>query len=219
VFATLEPELQMAGYFGAGSAPPALDAAGIPPSAQRCGATLVSRLDLPVQIIRVAQLPCELHGAGTHGSGQLLVVRRLAARRAAVAEPGRAQWLGGATLREGRLFWHGDAPWNASVAATGAELRDLLLRVYYVARSADGVPGLPALRVKSLTSIAGTPAFIDTEVMHGIADMQIELLPTPAAPRVVQLRLRVRADTLQRRGRAPATLQVTRHFALRNLHG
>jgi hypothetical protein len=71
--------------------------------------------------------------------------------------------------------------------------------------------------MKSLTSIAGTPAFIDTEVMNGIEDLQVELLPSPAAARYAHLRLRVRADPEGVQPSAtPRTIEVERHFALRN---
>jgi prepilin-type N-terminal cleavage/methylation domain-containing protein len=136
----------------------------------------------------------------------------------ATLEPGRAQWLGNARKpQQSRLSWHGDTAWRPADVATGNELRELLVRAYYVAPESDGDTALPALRVKSLTSISGVPAFVDTEVMHGIEQLRIEVLPTAAEPRSVRVYLRVRADASGAGAQSAAgTLQVERRFTLRN---
>lgn len=215
VFASLEPELQLAGYFG-GSAPAPLSADDIPEPAQRCGADLVRRIDLPLQAWSAWQLPCEARGNGALEGSHVLVVRRLSSHLAQAPEPGRAQWLSDLTdPHRWSLHWNGEAPWNLELP--GPELRNLIVRIYYVAHAADGGEPTPALRVKSLTSIAGVPAFVDTEVMPGVEDLQIELLPSPAAPRAVRVHLRLRGDTASLRDQAaPDTLEVMRHFSLRN---
>jgi prepilin-type N-terminal cleavage/methylation domain-containing protein len=219
IFATLEPELQMAGYFGGVATAAPLAAASIPEVAQRCGVDVIGRVDLPLQVLPTWSLPCEARGSGAAGGSEVLILRRLSARLAERPERGRAQWLSDEDPASARLYWDGEAPWSASTPA-GRELRELLVRIYYVARAADGDLSTPALRVKSLTSIAGVPAFIDTEVMHGIEHLQVEPLPTAAAPRAVRVRLRVRADG-PRLGAAqlPRTLELTRQFALRNAPG
>jgi len=218
VFATLEPELQLAGYFGTGSAPAPLRAEDIPEPALRCGVDLVRRLDLPLQVTHGWALPCEARGGGAVPASHVLTVRRVSARIAASGpEPGRAQWLSDSTHpAAGRLYWQGDAPWSAA-AVPGRELRELILRIYYVARAADGDASSPALRMKSLTSIAGVPAFIDTEVRPGVEALHVELLPSPAAPRALWVRLRVSADATTVRASATSrVLDVTRYFRLRN---
>lgn len=217
-FGTLEPELQMAGYFGPGPAPSALSSAGIPVPALRCGTEIITRLDLPVQVLSGWTLPCAAQGGGHRAGSQVLILRRVSARLAAAAEPGRAQWLISAPAAAG-LHWQGDADWTPAAHAQGAELRDVILRIYYISRNADGENGLPALRVKNLTSIAGAPAFIDTEVMHGIDDLQVELLPSPSSPTSARVRLRVRAQAGTVRGAPAQVLEVTRHFTLRNARG
>jgi prepilin-type N-terminal cleavage/methylation domain-containing protein len=216
VFASLEPELQMAGYFGTGTAPAPLNAGDVPEPILSCGLDVIRRLDLPLQSAPAWPLPCAPRGGGAATSSQVLIVRRVSSRLATAPEPGRAQWLTSATNPQaGRLYWQGDAPWTPYVA--GVQLRALILRIYYVARAADGDAATPALRMKSLTSIAGVPAFIDTEVMPGVEDLQIELLPSAAAPRWVHVRLRVRANaSAVRRGAPPQSLDVTRRFSLRN---
>ncbi|HWL61933.1 MAG TPA: hypothetical protein VNQ32_04005 [Steroidobacteraceae bacterium] len=215
VFATLEPELQMAGYFGTDGYPAAVSEV-VPESALRCGPGVIRRIDLPVQVLAGWPLPCATQGGGQVPGSQVLVLRRAGARLASAPEPGRAQWLTNAGTGIGQLFWQGDAPWNPA-AAQGAELRELVLRIYYVARNSDGEAGLPALRVKNLTSIAGAPAFIDTEVMNGVEDLQVELLPATGRPTRVRVQLRVRAREQPVRGAgAPRVLEASRTFALRN---
>ncbi len=217
VFATLEPELQMAGFFGTETAPLPLTS-DVPETALRCGPEVIRRIDLPVQVQDTWSLPCAPQGSGQVPGSHVLVLRRTGARMAPGPEPGRAQWLSNATTGAGHLYWLGDAPWSAASVARGEELRNLVLRVFYVARNADGEPGLPALRVKNLTSIAGAPAFIDTEVMNGIEDLQVELLPASGTPARVRVRLRVRAQGQALRGTsAPQVLEASRLFTLRNV--
>ncbi len=211
VFATLEPELQMAGYFGAAQAPQRLESAAIPAAAQACGTDLPRRLDLPVEIADAWNLPCATRGGMVAGT-QVLVLRRVAAQSAPPAA-GRAQWLAG-SASPGVLHWN-TVP-DAVPDMPGTERRDLLLRVYYVSRAADGDTATPALRMKSLTAVAGTPAFIDTEVMPGVEDLHVELLPTPAAPQRVAVTLALRSDSTELRGGAPQRLRITRHYTLRN---
>jgi prepilin-type N-terminal cleavage/methylation domain-containing protein len=211
VFATLEPELQMAGYFGAAQAPQPLESSDIPAAALSCGADLPRRLDRAVEVAAAWNLSCAARG-GMVPASQVLVLRRVSAQPAAPVA-GRAQWLTG-NAAAGVLHWN-TMP-DATPAAPGMERRDLLLRVYYVSRSADGDAATPALRTKSLSAVAGTPAFIDTEVMPGVEDLHIELFPEPAAPQRVAVTLALRSDSTELRGGAPQRLRLTRHYTLRN---
>jgi prepilin-type N-terminal cleavage/methylation domain-containing protein len=210
VFATLEPELQMAGYFGA-AAPSSLPLASIPASAASCGASLIAQLDRAVEVANAYALPCAARGGGALSGSMQLVLRRVSAQVAAAAG-GRAQWL--ASPSAGSLAWNEVLP---ATTPPGAERRDLLVRVYYVARNADGDAATPALRVKSLSAVAGAPAFIDTEVMPGVESLQAELLPSATAPRAVRLTLTVRADAADLHvARALRRITLTRDYALRN---
>ena len=216
VFATLEPELQMAGYFGTDEPPPALEG-DVPDPALRCGPEVIRRMDLALQVQGTWSLPCPAQGGGHVADTQVLVLRRASVRPASGVEPGRAQWLGNTANGVGRLYWLGDAPWNPETAAGSQVLRELVLRIFYIARNADGEPGLPAMRVKNLTSIAGVPAIVDTEVMNGIEDLQVEWLPTADAPARVRVQLRVRAQGRPvRDASAPQVLETSRIFTLRN---
>lgn len=217
-FASLEPELQLAGYFGNSAPPGPLSPLDIPDAAQRCGVDVIRRLDRPLQAENGWTFNCPPNGHGAVAGSDVLVVRRVSARAATAPEPGRAQWLSRLGKSRGDLYWMGDAPWSAGVP--GEELRELIVRIYYVAQAADGDAAMPALRVKSLTSIAGVPAFIDTEVMQGVERLQVELLPSSTHPQAVRVQLRIRGDAGGVRAPAlPPALDVTRHFALRNAAG
>jgi prepilin-type N-terminal cleavage/methylation domain-containing protein len=209
VFATLEPELQMAGYFGA-AAPASVSAASIPAAAASCGAGLVAQLAMAIEVASTYALPCAARGGGALPGSMQLVLRRASAQPTAAAR-GRAQWL--ASASGGELAWNAVLP----AAPSGAERRDLLVRAYYVARNADGDAATPALRVKSLSAVAGAPAFIDTEVSPGVESLQAELLPSPTAPRAVRITLTVRADAADLQvAHALRRITLTRTFALRN---
>lgn len=214
VFASLEPELLMAGYF-AGPAPARLPEGSWPEGAGRCGPWLVQRLDRAIEVLPDWSLDCEARNGGAAAGSEVLVTRRISGRLAAAPEAGRAQWLSH-PLAAATLHWHGDAGWSARDALPGHELRELLVNTWYIAREADGDPSVAALRVKSLTSIAGNPAFIDTEVMAGVESLHVELLPSPADPQVARLRLRLRNGAGGLRGEAGEALDVTRTFRLRN---
>lgn len=216
VFATLEPELQMAGFFGSGPAPHWAAGSLIPESLASCGSAL-TRLDAGVESHTSAwPLDCAAHGGGAAVGGTVLIVRRAAANPG-LPEAGRVQLLETETAPAMRqLRWDGALPAEAA-AYRDVLWRDLNLRAYYVARAADADSTTPALRVKTLTSVAGRPAFVDTEVMPGVTQLSVELLPSPTRTTSAKLTLAVQADAADtRRGQAPARLTVTRHVALRN---
>lgn len=210
VFGTLEPDLQMAGYFGPARPEAPLQVSQVPAGARACGGEVIARLDIPVTTLRTLPAACVPRALLSAGS-DVLVVRRASAR-IATPRAGRAQWLVTDDPRAGTLLWDGRVP----ATAAQPELRDLILRIYYVARSADGDAGMPALRVKNLTEVAGSAAFVDTEVMPGVESLEVELLPQ-VAPRSVRIALRVRADAADANAEdARRTLSVTRHFTVRN---
>jgi prepilin-type N-terminal cleavage/methylation domain-containing protein len=214
VLATLETELQMAGYF-AGSRPASIPAAEILAAAAACGSDVVARLDRAIDVTE-GRYPysCAPQGRGQRAGADTLLVRRASARLA-IPGTGRLQWLSCPNNSCTSRLLNAAAP---PVAVTPpAEMRDLIVRIFYVARAADGDAATPALRVKSLSAIAGAPAFIDTEVMPGVENLQITLLPDAAAPRIVQVTVDVRADASdQRLGESLRHLAVTRQYALRN---
>jgi Tfp pilus assembly protein PilW len=196
VFGTLEPELQMAGYYGTDTAAQLSGSLAALTAMASCGFNSALPMQPAVRVLRGNwSLPCPAQGRGALDNSDVLILSRASARVTSTVE-GALQVLS---------------------RDTPPAMRALLLRIYYVARAADGDPLTPALRVKSLTAVAGNPAFIDTEVMPGVDDLQIELLPNAVAPRMVRVRLRVRADAADRRGGAtPPVLVLDRRFNVRN---
>jgi len=218
VLATLEPEIQMAGYFAHGTPPHPLEVASVPESAKSCGAHVVARIDIAIEALPEWLLSCAANADGAVPGSSVLIVRRAAASMASAPEPGRAQWFSDATAHaSAKMYWLGEAPWSRTHISAGKELRDLMVRIFYVARTADGGERIPALRMKSLTSIAGRPAFIDTEVMAGVENLAVELSPPAAPTQSVRVALRVQSDPGFADRGALRTIEVSRRFAVRNV--
>ncbi|MCC7463434.1 MAG: PilW family protein [Gammaproteobacteria bacterium] len=231
-FATLEADVQMAGYYGltaqgndfrflqagdpAGASSAAALRQGLPalaalnPAAQACGLQFALDLATPLQAANngyaagiAASAACAARPAAVPLADTLTV--RRAATPVVAAQTGRLQLLVDRSEPARRfVLADGTLPPGTLLASGVLELHDLETRLYYVATEADGNPDQPALRVKSLTRIAGRPGFLDTEVMAGIEDLQVELaidggyvapdaLPPAGVVRGVRLWLRVRA--------------------------
>jgi prepilin-type N-terminal cleavage/methylation domain-containing protein len=217
LFATLEPELQMAGYFGPGATLPSADAASLPLPARACGHAHATELDQAIEITDDRyNLACVAQGGGSIAGTDVLTVRRASAELA-VPTRGRLQIVGSVVdPRANALLWQGVLPTSVTLAPPATELRDLVVRSYYVARFADGDRNTPALRVKSLTAIAGAPAFIDTEVMSGVENLQVQVHRTSAA-QTVQVTAVLRSDAADTRANQPLRrVSYSRVFQVRN---
>jgi len=150
VLSTLEPDIELAGFHGltnaalTGELPAAIDLCGL-------GRTRPVGSCTPIA-----------------SSGDTLALRRVETSSVA-AEPGRLQVYSARLTGRGAplLFSDGEVPGPVDADHT---VHNLVVRAYYVAPS----PAAPALRVKSLTSVSGSPAFIDTEVMPGVEDLQVQ---------------------------------------------
>jgi hypothetical protein len=216
VFGTLEPDIQMAGYFGVGPSPARFDPLLLPPSLTRCGVDPVARVDQPLAIHHRYSLACKALGRGAVVNSDVLIVRR-AATSLTIPTAGRLQILGSLINPRARaLFWTGQLPNGIALMPPATELRDLVVHIYYVARSADGDDTTPALRVKSLTSIAGVPTFIDTEVMQGVNNLQVEV-QTQAGTQTAHLQLGLQMDKSDQRSNEPVRrISTSRLFQIRN---
>lgn len=69
------------------------------------------------------------------------------------------------------MFVDGSAP---GIVNDDNRVHDFIVRKYYISQNSVGRPGLPSLRVKTLTRVNGEPAFTDQEVMPGIEDLQVQ---------------------------------------------
>ena len=167
--ATLEYELQHAGYWGlvpeasaiAGRrgdvAPLAVTVAG------DCGLAWAIDLDRPVEAWADGwPLDCAPFGGAAPRDG-VLVLRRadtqLSSPEARVLQVHADPW-------SGRLAVDGAPP------DAGAEARNLVARAYYVSPRSTGDPLRPSLRRKTLQR---GPRIVDEEIVPGIAGMRIEL--------------------------------------------
>ena len=93
---------------------------------------------------------CAASGGARRGSDTLTV--RRAATPAVAADPGRLQLLVDRSDERRRwLLADGIAPAGAAPSAERLEWHDLQLDIYYISNDSVGAPGTPALRVKSLT--------------------------------------------------------------------
>ena len=236
VFSALEADLQMAGYYGLVSAADAPDTTAVSDRAAGCGQGLAQQLAQAVSLSDGSYpLRCSADGGGWLPGSDVLTVRRASASPSR-ADAGRLQLL---TQVPGdgpsRLIANGLVPADCSSAGGRCELRDLLVHIYYVARYADGSSvndRLPALRLKSLTRVAGTATFVDTEVLPGIQDLQLQAgfttgnsatlryvaagqLPADAKLHAVRLSITLVAARAHS-GKQPR-LTLTRTFALRNM--
>lgn len=214
--ATLAADIQMAGYFGIGR--PARNPAAAPATLPTlpCGTELLHDLSRGLEVQRQYRLSCAPAGRGNQPDTPVLVLRRVSIHTSS-PEAGRAQWLSSLGEPEkSTLFWSGTLPAGVLPDAGRIEVRNLIVRAFYIARSSDGDNQTPSLRVKTLTSIAGNPAFIDTEVMPGVESLQIEAAPDGSPPAAVHVTLGMRSETADRRGPPTSPVLFTRHFALRN---
>ncbi len=228
--ATLESELSMAGFYGLsadGSSFRFLRNGGvatavetIPASAQVCGDNFVANLAQPVQaddgvftLGAHRSASCNARGGAQAGSDTLTI--RRASSMPTAAESGRLQLLVDRFDDQGRfIVADGVLPATAMLQPDRLQLHNLELHSYYISNDSDGRPGFPALRVKTLTRIAGRPSFTDTEVMAGVEDLQLQWQTSGSIVRAVQVSLRARSGIT---AATPRSLTGSRLIALRNV--
>ena len=63
---------------------------------------------------------------------------------------------------------------SACGTSPSAQANNLIVNAYYVDNNSSTAAGLPSLRRKSLTTVAGVKQFIDQEIMPGVEDMQVQ---------------------------------------------
>lgn len=232
--ATLEPDIQMAGFYGlsmrggdfgwlsagdaVGAAPASalrqesLPLAAAPDAAHECGnnfaidlATAIQASDDVYGFGIPVRMGCQPNGGARTGADTLTI--RRAGSSVSPPEVGRIQLLVDRSDERKRwLLADGTLPAGLTLTPGRFQCHDLEVHSYYIANDSVGQRGTPSLRVKSLTSVAGVPSYLDTEVMPGVEDLQIRLqtesgiydpshLPAGAQVRAVQIWLRVRAIT------------------------
>jgi type IV pilus assembly protein PilW len=200
----IEPDVQLAGYYGfhnanlpemfvvrVGAAAPisVVDArqvsaqvAGLPAAVHSCGRNFALDLTANVQgsnnafvLGPVATAACNPLGGGARPNTDTLTIRRAST----ITAPANisAQRLQMFVNRFGlsglSVLYNAAAPDPVLVGAR--ELRDLIVRSYYVSRNSTGRIGFPALRVKRMPHpTALSPAFQDIELLPGVEDLQVQ---------------------------------------------
>lgn len=198
VIAVIEPELQLAGVFGYSQDPNAvswdnagaltaasdlrLDSAaapGAPSGLQDCGNNFALDVLGTVTAVNGAAteeafaLDCDAEGGGQLPATDLLVLRHTAPT---VVDPDSSKLQ----VYSERLAAHANTIMFVGDVAPGpieedeATVRDMVVQAYYISKDSEGRPGVPALRMKMLSTVSGNPGFIDQEVLRGVEDIQVQ---------------------------------------------
>ncbi len=194
----IEPDVQLAGYYGftnayddvqliiGGASTPATQleqtdpaAGGLLASADDCGNNFAVDLMMTVQGSNNAFVLGPGANAPGAGSGcatrtpsptsDTLTIRR-ASTRAVAAQANRLQmYINRLQPANQQMFVNGVAP--GALVLNMREVRDLIVRSYYVSQDSDGRAGYPSLRVISL---GAGEAFTDQELIPGVEDLQVQ---------------------------------------------
>lgn len=202
VFSVIEPDIQLAGYYGfsnlpddfkyiqAGLVSTPLPAAKMQAASdtvaginatQACGNNFAVNLIATVEGSNSAKpFACTALGGGYQAGTDGLTVRHASGPPA----DGKGKEVGGRLqLLVSRLspsnqfvFADGTLPAAPALKKDFVQVRDLIVRSYYVSKDSTSpdTAGLPALRVKTL---ADGPAFTDAadaEIMRGVEDFQVQ---------------------------------------------
>jgi len=200
----IEPDIQLAGYYGFSNHPDdfkfisggststyttasKMQARAADVALAGVGSTNGCGKNFAVNVIATIQgsnnsygLACGALGGGAQANADTLTIRR--------ASTPPANGLGAATANRLQvlvsrlspttqyLFADGNLPATPALKANLVQVRDLIVRTYYVARNSTNpnVTGLPALRVKALTDGPSFDNAADLEIMRGVEDFQVQ---------------------------------------------
>jgi len=189
---TIESDLRMASNWGRNSRGLAVegralvgdaDPRNLTPPAD-CGARWVLDLGRPVtgnnNSYGLACLPTAAAGTSQPNSDTITV------RRASVAPvtPQNARLQIQSTRILGELFYNGVIPGGfqepvdpgaPALPTDPSATHNLIVRSYYVAQESELIPGVPTLRMKTLTMDAGASVIQDQEVAPGVENIQLQL--------------------------------------------
>jgi type IV pilus assembly protein PilW len=149
-------------------------APGLPTSLRNCGDNFAVDVLAPAAAINGAyNLACAAQGGGHVANTDVLIVRRTAPVSVAADSTKLQVYSERLSAQVGtRMFVSNTTP--KPTLAGLREVRDMVVRAYYLAQNADGHPGVPALRAKLLSNVGGAPTFIDQELIRGIEDLQVQ---------------------------------------------
>ena len=189
---TIEADLRMASNWGRNSRGLAVegrshidedDPINLAPPAD-CGERWVLDLGRPVtgnnNSYGLACLPTA--DAGTAQTDSDTITVRRASVSPVIPQNGRLQIQ--STRIQGRIFYNGIIPNEFQEPATPSEpalptdpsaTHDLIINSYYVAQESELIPGVPTLRMKTLTMDSGASVIEDQEVAPGVENIQLQL--------------------------------------------
>lgn len=197
----LEPDIQLAGYYGFSNNPADFrytngsteipitqleqtDAAmaSPPPAVTTCGNNFLVDLQMTVQGSNDAAGPIATcappNVTGMNAGAYRTLTDTLTIRRSSTADiaatptASRIQLYVNALKRSNQyLFNSNTAPGPVDANRV---LRNLVVRTYYVAANSSARTNFPTLWRKSLDSNSGNPAIIDEEILPGVEDFQVQ---------------------------------------------
>jgi type IV pilus assembly protein PilW len=196
IMSIIETDVQLAGHFGFSNVPDYISyisggsvSSLLPAARMRKESTAVAAIDhecennFVVDVISTVQgsdntfpLKCAAQGGGALENTDTLTIRRTSSRP---VEPraGQVQLLASRLSPVSQyLFADGQLPSTPARKQGWVELRDLVVRTYYVSRSSDADNNVPALRVKALSGVKldERPAEGSGEVLSGVEDLQVQ---------------------------------------------
>ncbi len=191
VISVIEPEIQLAGLFGFSNNPAGMrytlaggdkfasdmrigKASVSPPAVlDSCGVNYVLDVAQTVQADNGSwTMSCGAQGGGKSGTTDVLMLRRSGTESVAASASKFQLYTNRLVPFDQRLFMSSTAP--GTLTAGLAEVRDLIFETYYVSVNSDARVGLPALRLKQLSTDGTTPTWLDQEVIRGVEDIQVE---------------------------------------------
>ena len=193
VMSLIEPELQLAGYYGFTNAPndfkyirngsvaaPVLWSGlrSVSPAVAGLGTTHVCRPNYVVDLVQTVEgtndnylLGCPAQG-GAIANTDTLTIRRASSAISPAAVAGRVQLLVSRLSPTNQfILADGLLPATPAINANLVELHDLIVESFYVSPDSATRPGLPTLRRKLLVD---GPAIRDEEIMPGVEDLQVQ---------------------------------------------
>jgi type IV pilus assembly protein PilW len=194
VFSVIEPELQMAGNYGytnraedirwhtgpgTGVSSTLLrtwsaQVGGLPAVLEQCGRHYAVDVLSSVSAANNSYgLACAAQGGGHNGTSDTLTVR-FAGTVDVAASATKFQFQSVRLSQFEQQLFVGAAPTLAAEVVGDRQIRDMVVRTYYIAVNADNRPGMPALRMKNLTTNGIAPLQDDQEVIRGVEDIQVE---------------------------------------------
>jgi len=138
-----------------------------------CGVNYVLDVVQTVQADNgIWSMACGAQGGGKSPNTDVLMVRRTGITNVPATSTKAQLYSSRLNAFDQKIFISNTAP--GTVKDGLSEVRDLVFEAYYISRNSDARVGLPALRLKQLSTDGATPTWLDQEVIRGVEDIQVE---------------------------------------------